>query len=459
MNNRYKNIYFLGIGGIGMSAIANYFIFNKNKVAGYDRVRSANCIKLENKGAKIIYEDNLNLLPKEFNDKESTLIVLTPAIPQNNTLLKYFKDNNFNILKRAEVLGIISETKETIAVAGTHGKTSVSSITSWIMSNSKYSCNAFLGGISKNFNSNTYINPDSKYAVVEADEFDRSFLSLNPKTALITSIEPDHLDIYNDFETLKQGFIDFTKKIKDNGHLILNNKIEKDIFQKELQNVSIFNYGIDDSKANFNLTNIIYKDDSCYFDIHYKTRQIKNIKFSIGGNHNLENALAASAMAILNDVDDETIKKSLETFSGVVRRFDIKIKTKEFIYIDDYAHHPSEIKAFLLAVKTIYPNKEITAVFQPHLYTRTRDFYKEFAESLSACNNLIIMPIYPAREKPIKNINSEKILENCTSKNKLISEKEDLIKNIKNFKPELLVTMGAGDIDQFVEPIKTEFGI
>ncbi len=457
MESKYTHIYFLGIGGIGMSALAYYYHFNAYKVAGYDKFQSNNCIRLEKHGVEIHYSDEIRNIPEEYLNKETCLVVLTPAIPQDSEELNYFKDNNFKILKRSEILGLISNDKDTIAIAGTHGKTSVSTISSWIMSNGPESCNAFLGGISKNFNSNVLIKPDSRFAVVEADEFDRSFLTLSPSVAVITSIEADHLDIYNNFETLRDTFVDFAKKINTSGSLVLHKSIDKSLFVDKLDNVTIFKYGIDDVNCDFNLTNINYKNEACYFDIISPNGKIENIKYSIGGNHNLENALAAASTAILNDVPQEIIKSSLESFSGVIRRFDIGVKRDGFIYIDDYAHHPSEIKAFLNAVKTMYPNKEITAVFQPHLFTRTKDFYKEFGESLSACDNLFLLPIYPAREKPIEGINSELILENCTAENKAICEKGDLIKILKQSNPELLVTMGAGDIDQFVEPIKIEF--
>jgi len=447
----------MGIGGIGMSALAHYFHYNDYNISGYDKVRSENCIRLENKGIKIHYEDNDNSIPLEFNDNQTSLIVFTPAIPSDSYLLNHFKNNNFTILKRSEVLGLISNEKETIAIAGTHGKTSVSSISAWIMSNGPESCNAFLGGISKNFNSNIFIKPESKYAVVEADEFDRSFLTLSPSTALITCIEADHLDIYNDFESLKSAFIEFAKKINRKGSLVLHNSIDKEIFERELENIEIYQYGINDRSADFNLTNIEYHSDSCYFDIIHPNGKIESIKYQIGGDHNLENALAASAVSLLNSITGGLIKNALEAFTGVVRRFDVQLKTDNFIYIDDYAHHPSEIKAFLSAVKTMYPNRQVTAVFQPHLYSRTRDFYKEFAKSLSICDNLVLLPIYPAREKPIEGINSELILNLSTARNKQICQKDKLINTIKELTPEVLVTMGAGDIDQFVEPLKIEF--
>ncbi len=459
MENNFSHIYFLGIGGIGMSALAYYYHHNSYKVAGYDKFQSKNCIRLENQGINIHYSDDINNIPVEFKNPNKCLIVLTPAIPTDSKELSYFRNNKFKILKRSEILGLISKDKETIAIAGTHGKTSVSTISAWIMSNGKESCNAFLGGISKNFMSNVLINRKSKFAVVEADEFDKSFLTLKPSTALITSIEADHLDIYKNLETLNSSFIEFTQNIKQYGTLILHNSIDKNAFYNTTKSIKILNYGINKPQCDFNLTNINYKNNACYFDIIYPKGKINNIKYDIGGNHNLENALAATATAVLNNIPDKVIAKSLESFKGVIRRFDICVKRDDFIYIDDYAHHPSEIRAFLNAVKTLYPNRRISAIFQPHLYSRTKDFYKEFGKSLSLCDELVLLPIYPAREKPIDGINSELILKHTDTEIKSICKKNNIINYLRNHKPELLVTMGAGDIDQFVEPIIKEFKI
>jgi len=457
MENKYNNIYFLGIGGIGMSAIAQYFHVNNHKVAGYDRYQSDNCKRLENIGIDIHYEDDINLIPELYKNSTETLIVYTPAIPEDSTELAYFKTHNFKILKRAEVLGMISQNKVCIAIAGTHGKTSVSTIAAWILSNTRDSCSAFLGGVSKNFDSNLHLSSTSNIVVVEADEFDRSFLRLTPTTAIITSIEPDHLDIYNDFNTLQEAFVEFAGKIKSEGNLILHKSIKTELFETSVKNINIYTYGLNDEDCDFNLKNISYKNNNCYFDIKAPTGLIKNIKYQIGGQHNLENALAAAAASLINEADESTLRKSLESFAGVIRRFDIKIKTTELIYIDDYAHHPGEIKAFINAVSEIYPNKKITAVFQPHLFSRTKDFYKEFAENLSNCHELVLLPIYPAREKPIKGISSEIIYKYAKVERKHLCTKTELIPLLKSLKPELIVTMGAGDIDQLVEPIRKEF--
>jgi UDP-N-acetylmuramate--alanine ligase len=451
------NIYFLGIGGIGMSALARYFKELNYSVAGYDRFRSDICKKLELIGINIHYEDNINELPQSFRDSENTLIVFTPAIPEKHSELMYFRTNNFEILKRSEILGLIANPKNGLAIAGTHGKTSVSSICANIMSNSKIGCSAFLGGISKNINSNLIINYNSEYVVVEADEFDRSFLKLTPTTALITYIEPDHLDIYQNFENLKNTFAEFGNLVKSKGNLILSNHIYNDFAKNIKSDVNIFRYGINDNSCDFYLDNVNYLFGKCCFDITHPNGKIQTISYSIGGDHNLENALAAAAIALLNNVSEDEVKRGLETFEGVERRFDIKIKSNNFIYIDDYAHHPSEISAFIKSVKQLFFGKKITGVFQPHLYSRTRDFYKEFAESLSLCDRIVLIPVYPARELPIEGITSEIILENISISEKYICEKNKLVTFLKKLNPEILVTMGAGDIDQLVVPIKTSF--
>jgi UDP-N-acetylmuramate--alanine ligase len=457
MENKYKNIYFLGIGGIGMSALAQYFHFNGYNIAGYDRTKGDTCERLEKLGIEIHYSDSTELIPQRYKSPENTLVVFTPAIPNDSDELSFFIANGFTLSKRAEVLGMISRDKIGVAIAGTHGKTSVSTISAWIFKNSDKSCSAFMGGISKNFDSNIFIDSNSDFVVAEADEFDRSFLHLSPSTAIITGIEADHLDIYNDFETLQNAFVEFAGKIKPGGNLIINKSIDKRIFKNLSEKIKVYTYGLEDKTCDFYVTNIQYRNNCCYFDIIGNDVEIKNIEYQIGGNHNLENALAASVAAILNNIDIDTIKSSLESFKGVVRRFDVIIKSKDLIYIDDYAHHPGEIKAFLNAVKEIITDKKITAIFQPHLFSRTRDFYKEFAQSLSVCDELILLPIYPAREKPIEGINSEIILELAESDSKYLCEKEKLIPLLKSIKPQLLVTMGAGDIDQFVEQIRKEF--
>lgn len=456
MTNK-KYIYFLGIGGIGMSGLAKYFHSAGYIVAGYDRFRSNICINMESLGIDIHYDDNLNMVPNDFKNKENCLIVLTPAIPEDHSELLYFQSNKFEILKRSEVLGLIVNNKKGLAIAGAHGKTSVSCICANIMANSRAGCSAFLGGISKNFNSNLIINNNSEYVVAEADEFDRSFHRLKPSTALITYIDADHLDVYKSYEALYEAFIHFGNLVKENGNLILNHNIAEDFTKKIRSDIKVYRYGVNDNSCDFYIDNIRYENSYCYFDLNHINGRIENISYAIGGNHNLENALAGASIALLNGADDNEIRKGLESFAGVERRFDIKIKNKDLVYIDDYAHHPNEISAFLSAVRLLYPKKLITCVFQPHLYSRTKDFYMEFAESLSLCDNLVLIPIYPAREKPIEGISSKIILENSSAPKKYHCEKDELISLLKEIKPEILVSMGAGDIDQLVKPIINAF--
>lgn len=451
LNNKY--IYFLGIGGIGMSALAQYFHELKYVVAGYDRVRNDNCKRLETFGINTHYEDKLSNIPANYLDKKNTIVIITPAIPHDNAELMYFKQNGFTILKRSEVLKMISASKKCIAISGSHGKTSVTGITANIMSQTKLSCSAFLGGILKNINSNLIVNPQSDFIVVEADEFDRSFHQLQPSTSFISYIEPDHLDIYNTYENLKDAFIYFANLTYDGGNLVINYNLDSIIRNKIKPSLNVFTYSIDNKKADFFAYNIRYVNSKCYFSISCNGCLIEDIEYSIGGNHNIENALAASAIAFLNGATNEDIRRGLTSFKGMLRRFDIKVHTSNYIYIDDYAHHPTEISAFLKSVKLLYPQKKITAIFQPHLYSRTADFYKEFAEALSLADEIILLPIYPARELPIYGIDSQNILELIKSEHKFLCDKTELLSKIKEINPELLVTMGAGDIDAFVDPI------
>lgn len=454
MDKKFENIYFIGIGGIGMSALAQYFYTKGYRVAGYDKVRNEMCIRLEKLGINIHYEDNMNMVTSYYKNSEKTAIIYTPAIPQNHNELNWFLNNNFKIFKRSEILGKISSSKKTIAIAGTHGKTSVSGICANILSNSSKSCTAFLGGILKNKNSNFLIDNNSDFMVVEADEYDRSFLKLQPFVAVITSVEPDHLDIYKDFDTLYQAFQDYANKTRNLGSVILNNKIDFNFSSPLRKDLKIFRYGLNDDTCDFNLYNIIFNGQSCIFDIKHPDGIISKINYAFPGNHNLENALAATSAALTCGLDPDDVKKGLEGFKGINRRFDYIVQTQNAIYIDDYAHHPSEISAFLSAVKTLYPTKKLTGIFQPHLYSRTAEFYEKFAESLSICDDIILLPIYPAREEPIPGVSSEMILNLIKSPVKQICEKDKLIEIIETKKPELLVSMGAGDIDQLVSKIK-----
>lgn len=456
MKNKFSNIYFVGIGGIGMSAIARYFKASGFNVAGYDRTRTEVCTNLEKEGILIHYEDNMNFVGSYYKDPQTTLVIYTPAIPKDHKELTYFMENGFTVIKRAAALGKLCEKKNCLAIAGTHGKTSISTITSCIMVRTEGRCSAFLGGISKNFQSNLHLDVDSRNVVVEADEYDRSFLQLTPSTALISHLEADHLDIYGDFETMEAAFVEFANRTTKKGNVVVGPNIPDEIKARFRKDLSVYSYGVDNAEYDFYASNISYGNGLCIFDIHTPFGIIEGIKFRIGGRHNIENAVGATAVAMLNKATADDVRSGLEMFTGVLRRFDIHIQTEKCIYIDDYAHHPGEISAFLTAVKQIYPTKKITAVFQPHLYSRTKDFYIDFAKSLSICDTLVLLPIYPARELPIEGVSSQLIYDNCTAKNKLMCEKSELLQQLEKLNPELIVTMGAGDIDRLVKPI-TEF--
>lgn len=456
MKNKVKSVYFIGIGGIGMSALARYFKASGYNVAGYDRTRTEVCTNLEKEGINIHYEDNMNFVGSYYKDAASTIVVYTPAIPAEHSELAFFKQNNFTVLKRAEALGKLCEKKNTIAVAGTHGKTSISTITACIMQQTDEKCTAFLGGISKNFMSNFHLEVESDFVVVEADEYDRSFLQLSPSSALISTVEADHLDIYGNYENMQEAFVQFANKLQKKGNLVLNYNIAEIFADKLRSDINVFTYSLDNPNCNFFAENISYQNGLCIFDINTPNGKISQVKFKIGGKHNIENAIAATALATINKVSLMQVQQGLEMFSGVQRRFDCHIKNDKTVYIDDYAHHPGEIAAFLNAVKQIYPERKITAIFQPHLYSRTNDFYEQFAQSLDICNNLILLPIYPARELPIEGVTSKLIYDKCTLQNKYLCEKEQLIEMLKTVDTELVVTMGAGDIDKLVKPV-TEF--
>jgi len=439
-------IYFLGIGGIGMSALARYFKSFGINVYGYDKTRTPLIDELLNEGIKIHFEENCDILPKNID-----LVIYTPAIPLSHKELIYFKENKFNLKKRAEVLGQITEQFKTIAIAGTHGKTTITSIISHILSCANIPITSFIGGISKNINSNLLINKESKYIIVEADEYDRSFLTLHPDIAVISAMDADHLDIYKSKIYLDESFKLFAKQIKENGLLIhksglnLSNqkgKTRLTYHLKEKSDLFVSNISINKGKYIFDISGI---------------HNISNIELGLPGLHNVENALAAIAVAKSIGIDDIVIKDALSTYQGVKRRFDYIINTEKFVYIDDYAHHPAEIKACILSIRDLFPNKKITGIFQPHLFTRTRDFADEFASSLELLDNLLLLDIYPARELPIDGINSQMLFNKIKLTNKQLVTKAEILSKLEAIKPEILLTMGAGDIDQLVKVIKQNY--
>lgn len=444
----------MGIGGIGMSALARYFSYLGKDVYGYDKNETKLTKKLVAEGIEIHYKDDVNLIPEIFaKDKKASLIVYTPAIPKDHTELNYFIDNSFIMHKRAEILGLITRDYKTIAVAGTHGKTSVSTIASHILKQSNLACFAFLGGISKNTNSNLILPKTSsaeKVVVVEADEFDRSFLHLNPYIALITSIDADHLDIYEDKADLVNSFEHFVKNIGQNGILICKNNINLQVDSSVKQ----YTYSLEDT-ADFYANNLQMNNDGTYsFDLETPKGVIKQLRMGMPGRINAENAVAAAALAVLSDVEEDVVRTQLGSFKGVKRRFDFQIATESFVFIDDYAHHPEELKAFISSVKEMFPGKKITGVFQPHLYSRTRDFADEFALSLGMLDELILLDIYPAREKPIEGVSSKIIFDKVKLDKKTMCVKNELLMQFQDNKPEVLLTMGAGDIDKLIESIK-----
>lgn len=446
-----KSVYLVGVGGIGMSALARYFNAKDFSVAGYDKVESTLTKNLVNEGISVNYDDNIECIANEYRDNLNTLVIYTPAIPEDNRQLNYFKNNNFMLVKRAQVLGMIAKEYKLIGAAGTHGKTTVSTMIAHLMKNSHLDCCAFLGGVSKNFNSNLVLEEDSEWSVMEADEFDRSFLQLFPDVAVLTAMDADHLDIYGTEEELRKTFLKYIHQIKKGGKLVY--KLGLDI---EVSDIDKFSYSIEDKSADFYLDNIRIVDSAFEYDLVTPYRRISDLRLNYPGRVNLENSVAASAVATLCGVTDNELKEALASFQGVLRRFDLRYKSKEVMYIDDYAHHPDELRAVITSVRELYPNKKIAAVFQPHLYTRTRDFAKGFIESLNLLDELILLEIYPAREKPIEGVNSQMLL-NGINIPASISSKEELLDRIDDMEFDILLTLGAGDIDRFVDLISNMF--
>ncbi|APQ16561.1 UDP-N-acetylmuramate--L-alanine ligase [Maribacter hydrothermalis] len=435
-------VYFIGIGGIGMSALARYFAFINKKVAGYDKTESPLTQELASTGIDIHYSDDLNIVPTEYKNTKNTLVVYTPAVPPSHSEYQYFLNNGFVIKKRSEVLGLITKDSFCFAVAGTHGKTTTSSILAHLLKETGVEMTAFLGGISEDFNSN-FLLEGTDYSVVEADEFDRSFMQLTPNVACVTSMDADHLDIYGDAQELERTFVDFTKRLKPGGKLFVRKGLP-------LEGLT---YGIEDD-SDYCIRNIKIEHGTYIFDLETPDFKIERVEFNKPGRHNLLNGLVAFAMAMQSGSPPDRLAEALATFKGVQRRFSYKIKTDDFIFIDDYAHHPTEINAVYDAVSEMHPNKKVLAIFQPHLFSRTRDFADDFAKSLSQFENILLLDIYPAREEPIQGVDSEWLLKKITSSGKKLISKEQIISEINNQNPEVLVTMGAGDIGLEVVKIK-----
>jgi UDP-N-acetylmuramate--alanine ligase len=441
-----KNVYFLGIGGIGMSALARYFKFSGRNVAGYDRTPTALTDAMQNEGINIHFEDDIRNIPKNWDPAE-TLAVFTPALPDDHSELSWFREKPIGLLKRAKVLGMICNEQSGIAVSGTHGKTTVSTMTATILNETSMGCGAFLGGVSKNFGSNLLLpKNESPWIVAEADEFDRSFLHLQPQLALITSIDADHLDIYGDHEKIVEAFEKFISQIKPGGKLVIKKGVALDTNRTSAE---IFSYSLKED-ADFTTLNLrLDTESACYrFDLKTPDGIIANFKMNYPGLVNVENAVGAAALASLAGVHANEIKAGIEKYLGVERRFDVRFKNENQIYIDDYAHHPKELEAVITSVKALYPNRKLTGIFQPHLYSRTRDFAADFAESLDLLDAAILLPLYPAREVPIKGVSSEIIFNLMKLENKIIATKEQTIDLLKNEETDVVLTMGAGDIDR-----------
>ncbi|AFM03465.1 UDP-N-acetylmuramate--L-alanine ligase [Bernardetia litoralis DSM 6794] len=475
-------VYFIGIGGIGMSALARWFAYNQKMVAGYDRTQTPLTQNLENEGIKIHFQDNVDKIPKEIREfPDETLIVITPAVPASHSELLFFQRNGYTIMKRAAVLGLLTHSLKTVAVAGTHGKTTTSTMVAHLLKEGGINCTAFLGGISANFNSNLLVNDinntDELWAVVEADEFDRSFLHILADIAVVTSTDADHLDIYGEKEELEKSFGNFVSQINDNGTLFAQKNIAESVknsIDKINENIQLINYNAsnnyednNDGKTPIYATNIKLDEDqknSCRFDFIDMTQEIperiNGLQLFMPGFHNVENMCAAIAVARKLGVSDDKIRSAVASFKGVKRRFEYIFRSEKVTYIDDYAHHPTEISALLSSIKHLYPNKKITAIFQPHLFSRTKDFQEEFAQSLSLENEndeLILLNIYPARELPIEGITSDIILQQSKTQNKILLPDSELLSyienKINNNEIEILLTLGAGNIDRFVNSI------
>ena len=450
---KITSVYFVGAGGIGMSALARYFRAKGKQVAGYDKTPSDLTAALIEEGIRIHYTDDITLIPADCKQIDSTLVIYTPAIPETHTELNYFKTNGFTLMKRARVLGEITRTERGLCVAGTHGKTTTSSMLAHLLKQSHVDCNAFLGGILKNYNSNLMLSDKSDLAVIEADEFDRSFHWLNPYMAVITAVDPDHLDIYGTPAAYRESFEHFTSLIRPDGCLVMKKGLQ---LQPRLpEGTKLYTYSATE-EADFFARNIRIGNGDIVFDFVTPDGSIPDVKLGVPVKVNIENGVAAMALAWLNGVTPEEIRRGMETFAGPVRRFDFHLKKDDIVLLDDYAHHPAELKASIQSVKELYPDKKVTGIFQPHLYTRTRDFAADFAASLSLLDELILLDIYPAREEPIPGVTSQIIFDRVTIPNKRMIRKEELLdlvqKEAASF--EVVLMVGAGNIDRLVEPVK-----
>ncbi len=439
------SVYFLGIGGIGMSALARYFNVKGVVVSGYDKTETTLTKQLATEGIAVHYEDNI-----EFIDKAAELIVYTPAVPKDHKELNYLLQNNYTLVKRSEVLGAITNSTYNICIGGTHGKTTTSTMVAHILRHSGYGCNAFLGGIAVNYDSNFWAS-ENNVSVVEADEYDRSFLRLSPDVAIISSMDPDHLDIYGTAENMEQAFIDFSARIKPGGLLLSKYGLKRTDDLKASEHLT---FHLHNENASIYAANVKMENGSYRFDAIMQYWELRDVVLNMGGSHNIENMIAAISVAHYLEIDNDKIRAAVADFKGVKRRFEYIIKNEQQVMVDDYAHHPEELRALLTGAKALFPGKKCTVIFQPHLYSRTKDLADGFAETLDLADEVILLPIYPARELPMAGVTSEMILNKMKNSNKCVLEKQDLLAWIQNYKTGLLITAGAGDIDTLVEPIK-----
>lgn len=448
--NKISSVYFLGIGGIGMSALARYFNEQGVKVSGYDKTETALTKKLQAEGIDIHFTDDVALI-----DKNAGVVVYTPAVPASHSELNFYKDNNYALLKRSDVLGLLTEKSFNVCVAGTHGKTTTSAMVAHILKDSGFGCNAFLGGIAANYDTN-YLSSENNVSVAEADEYDRSFLKLSPDVAIITAMDADHLDIYGTEENMQDAFVEFTTKIKENGCLIVKHGLKR---MNDFKVKDICTYSFCDKNANIHIDNLVINNGAYQFDVVNNFWRVNDVILNMGGLHNIENVISAIGVAKYLKIGEDKIKAAVYSFAGVKRRFEYVVKSDKFIFIDDYAHHPEELRALIEGAKNLFPSKKCTVIFQPHLFSRTKDLADGFAEVLSMADETILLPIYPARELPMEGVTSELILNKMTNHHKSIKEIDEILSWLKNNKQELLITAGAGDIDTLVEPIKKLFAV
>jgi UDP-N-acetylmuramate--alanine ligase len=446
--SQFNRAYFIGIGGIGMSALARYFNAIGWEVAGYDKTPSPLTDELQNEGIKVHFEDFGPSIPAQFKVKEQTLVIYTPAIPKNLGELLFFQHAEAQLFKRSEVLGLLTRQSKGLGVAGTHGKTTTSSMLAHILNESELKCNAFLGGIATNFNSNLVLNPSSEYTVIEADEFDRSFLKLTPFASIITSTDPDHLDIYGDASVFLEGFQMYAQLIQTEGCLVKKEGLE--VSSKS----TTISYAIESKTADYSGNDLRFIEGKFLMNVRTPNGVMANVQLGIPGIHNAENAVACIALTQFLGLSEEEIRSGLSSFLGVKRRFEYKVKTTDLVYIDDYAHHPTEIHALVSSVRLLYPGKKITGVFQPHLFSRTRDFFDGFAKELSALDEVILLPIYPAREEPIAGVTSDVLLEKINAPSKMLLSPSKALGYVSKIESGVVLTIGAGDIDRIVEPLK-----